>query len=507
MKKVVIVTGYFILIFLIQSCSVNSDSLSLQIKTEAGLEKHTSRILETYPLPDSIHIVEKSSNGNPYQPDFILSVLRRGFPRRNKNGGNPEEAIASAQYKVIEKTWYAPVTLLWDDRVEATAFEITSGALKVLPLEEITLPLRALPVDGLYPEDKSYPLVEEIVISLKERDFKRKDTAEIERAEKLLLWFNRIEETIMSPEIVWIGAVGDIMPGRGVEKLLLEGKTGMEAVFGDTIPVLGGHDLLLGNLEGAVTVHAIPIPKSYNFRFPPDILHPLREVGFDYLSVTNNHSYDYGESGFLDTLKYLNEAGIATSGAGENIEKAVRPWETFIKGERLKILSLGAFPEERSGFNGKKHASATSDRAGILWADERGLKAVEEVFSKESFNILMVHGGNEWHSTPSPDQKSLYRRLIDLGADLLLGSHPHYLQGLEARDGKLIAYSLGNFIFPGMEETLYGEDTLILSVGVYNGSIRYVKFTPVKIEGKTVSLDSSQRITARFLRLSEELNR
>ena len=120
-------------------------------------------------------------------------------------------------------------------------------------------------------------------------------------------------------------------------------------------------------------------------------------------------------------------------------------------------------------------------------------------------NILMVHGGHEWQFIPHQAQVDLYRGFIDRGVDIVFGSHPHVVQGMEAYRGKLIFYSLGNFLFPGMDETLGGEESVIVSCGVYRGKVRYLEVYPVRLQGTTVRLDPSSKTIDRFYQLSQAL--
>lgn len=119
--------------------------------------------------------------------------------------------------------------------------------------------------------------------------------------------------------------------------------------------------------------------------------------------------------------------------------------------------------------------------------------------------MLMVHGGYEWAAIPHRDQVRLYREFIDRGVDIVFGSHPHVVQGMEVYQGKLIFYSLGNFLFPGMEETQGGEESIIVSCGVYRGRVRYLEVYPIRLQGPTVRLDPASRTLDRFYQLSRTL--
>ena len=396
--------------------------------------------------------------------------------------------------------WYAP-----EVPFASTVFEVSAAEAEIncalRPLESITLPQRGVAVDGLYPGETGYPLRRDTVLFVEQNP---EIGAEAETVAKLESWLGSFSYTDTDPGLLWFAAVGDMMPGRGVSSIL-QSESGLDTVFSDTLPYLENADILAGNLEGAVTNGGRIAEKSYTFRFAPEILKPLKKAGFDYLSLTNNHSYDFGKTGFLDTLNHLEESGIKTSGAGIDPVSASEPSNFTVNGAEIRILSIGAYPPERNGFDGMRIASVNESRPGILWADENGLKAVKSAFSKDSFNILMVHGGIEWSTKPSPEQRELYHRFIELGADAVIGSHPHYLHGFETYKGGLIAHSLGNFIFPGMEETAYGEESLILLLGISDGKIRYLRPVPVQIDGKRLSVDRSGKILERVFQRTAAL--
>jgi poly-gamma-glutamate synthesis protein (capsule biosynthesis protein) len=425
-----------------------------------------------------------------------------------------EGAAFEVREKVLVVEPFAPAVYFLDSRMDMDSEELLRGdcagkpgfALK--PLAEIDLPEKALRVDGLFPGEPGYPVMRETVLRLKTPIFGTRGAAggrENRRIRKavddLVNWMEGLPGPPVPEKIVRIGAVGDIMPGRGVDAVLLGSVKGVEKIFGTVLPVMREQDLLLGNIEGVLTRRTVKTPKAYNFRFPPEILGPLKEAGFGYLSPANNHIYDYGEEGLLDTLDAMAAAGMPASGIGRDWEAAARPWEGRVGPLSVRIMSLGAYPREWSGFDGRT-AAAGKDKPGILWADEAALGAMKTYFSPESFDIVMVHGGEEWRNTPSREQIALYRSFVDAGADAVFGSHPHVLQAAELYGGGFIAYSLGNFVFPGMDETEYGEESLILNLGIYKGRVRYVEFHPVRIDGRFLALDTTEKIIRRFTALT-----
>jgi poly-gamma-glutamate synthesis protein (capsule biosynthesis protein) len=148
---------------------------------------------------------------------------------------------------------------------------------------------------------------------------------------------------------------------------------------------------------------------------------------------------------------------------------------------------------------------AGDDSPGVLWADETTLTAIAPGLAVPgAMDIVLVHGGAEWSDRPTGGQRAIYRRLAEAGAEVVLGSHPHVLQGLESHGGSLIAHSLGNFVFPGMQGT-GGTESAILVLGVHNGRVVAVRLVPVVLEGRTVRLARGQGIRERVLGLSRAL--
>lgn len=429
----------------------------------------------------------------------------------------------------IHRTILAPATQLHEPLFSLAEEQVreyfsTGGELpqgvQMLPLEDISLPLRALPLDRngilLYPDKASYPLIREEILIFETIPPEEQGFLNRNRYTRAYNAFqaafsslyaalkedhsDRISEN--PPAMVgWISSVGDMMFERGVAPALAA-PGGEERVFTDTLPILKGSDLTVGNLEGTISSGRRATVKSYTFSFPESILPPLKYAGFDYLMLTNNHIWDYGEEGFLDTLKALERAGIPTSGAGENLQQASRPWETTIAGQAVKVLSVGAYPRERNGFDGRSEAAATEQRSGILFTRRGAEEAISTAFSgEESFNIIYVHGGWEWKDAPDDYYEKLYRSFINQGAHLVVGSHPHVLQRMESYQGGLIAYSLGNFIFPGMEGMKDAEESLILKVGIMEGRILYVDPVPARLNGISVERRRDEEQLLEFLKL------
>jgi poly-gamma-glutamate capsule biosynthesis protein CapA/YwtB (metallophosphatase superfamily) len=234
--------------------------------------------------------------------------------------------------------------------------------------------------------------------------------------------------------------VGDVMLADTVEKLLQQ--NGYDYPYGSVKPLLAEPDVTVANLETPVTERGAKQTKEYVYRSSPKALPALKESGVDIVNLANNHIMDYGAEGMLDTISLLDREGIAHVGAGHNLEEALKPAVVTKQGIRIAFLGFSRVVPDNSW-------KASAKQAGV--ADTYNYTVPVETIrkAKEQADLVVVlaHWGTERKDTPDPVQTDLAHRYVDAGADLVVASHPHVLQGLEAYKGKWIAYSLGNFIF------------------------------------------------------------
>ncbi|MBU0638087.1 MAG: CapA family protein [Planctomycetes bacterium] len=208
----------------------------------------------------------------------------------------------------------------------------------------------------------------------------------------------------------------------------------------DLTTLIRGAELSIVNLE-APTCHAgIPIPKSG----PPLRMHTavpaeLRSIGFDVATLANNHVMDFGPEGLDETLTACQQAGLSTCGAGANGAAAAQPVRAQpADGVRVSVL---AFCEREFGI-------AANGSAGTAWlSDPTTLNAVAEACSAADVVVVVAHGGVEAVPLPPPQRCEQMRRLVDAGATLVIGHHPHVPHGWEQHGGGFVLYSLGNCLF------------------------------------------------------------
>lgn len=247
---------------------------------------------------------------------------------------------------------------------------------------------------------------------------------------------------IKMPESITFGAVGDIGIYKGVADLMIT--KGMDQPFEKMKPYLDQADLLFGNLETVMVPPDYPKeeidPKGLITPIPgPECIEAIKRSGFDFLNLATNHVLDAGVLGMKYTKNVLEQGGIITGGVGNTQEEAHR----LVTIEKSSILfGFLCYCEDSNYSLGKRgpcHAYYTTDTV---------LKDISNYRDCVDILVVSIHADIEFMPTPSMPRIKSFRRIAKAGADIILGHHPHVPQGCEILDGCLVAYSLGNFVFP-----------------------------------------------------------
>lgn len=324
--------------------------------------------------------------------------------------------------------------ILTDASALLSALEMHPGGIALLPLEMVDVGLRVLRVDGrdLLLEEAARPgdpLVRTLFVAWK--------PGMPEEVVAHLRAFGEERPASSLPPPLTVVAVGDIFTGRAVRRRIGDDYT---RPFTPTRPLLEGADLTVANLEGVLSNEIAPPSDPYTFFFVGSghFTSGLRYAGIDAVSLANNHSMNFGPRGMSDTLSLLSQAGIVPFGAGMNLAEARRPALFTVKGVTLAFLGYDAISDDYL---------ATEERAGSAPADP-ALFAQDIAAARKQADVVIVyfHWGWEYTHNPSPWQQALAHQAVEAGADLVIGSHPHWVQGLERYRGVPILYSLGNFI-------------------------------------------------------------
>lgn len=264
--------------------------------------------------------------------------------------------------------------------------------------------------------------------------------------------------------------VGDIMLSRTIGKIMEE-KLDWTYPFLKIKDFLKNADITFGNLESPISNRGRRIGSKYSFRARPEVIKGLLFSGIDIVNIANNHILDYGKVAIEDTMKLLKENNIKITGGGSNYSEAHNTTIFSINGIKIGFLGYtNLIP---------KYISYESSSPNIAYFDENiAIEDIKKAKEKVDFLIVSLHWGEEYKTEPSFYQKKTARLLIDAGADLIIGHHPHVVQPVEEYKGRYIIYSLGNFIFDQnfSEKTKEG---LVVKVKIKNKKI--TKLEKIKI--------------------------
>lgn len=307
---------------------------------------------------------------------------------------------------------------------------------------------------------------------------------------------------------VTLAAVGDVMLARKVGRLIEQ--KGTDYPLAELGKELRQYDVAFANLESPISQKGWPLPgKALCFRAHPRTVNSLLAGGIDIVSLANNHAVDYDSPALLETIELLQNAGIAAVGAGSSIDQARRPAVLEREGIRLAFLAYSDLADVYFSTKYKRPARASADRPGVAPLDmAMMLEDVAYASTQADYVIVSVHWGTEYTSQPAAAQVEMAHSLIDAGADVIIGHHPHWLQGIEVYKGGIIAYSLGNFVFDQnwSDETREG---LVLEVVFSRGRPLQARARPVWIaESQPVWAEGErgERLRKFLVKLSGDLS-
>jgi poly-gamma-glutamate synthesis protein (capsule biosynthesis protein) len=294
-----------------------------------------------------------------------------------------------------------------------------------------------------------------------------------------------------------LGSFPEVTKGKSFEDVLAANNNDYEYPFRNAFKWIKSDDITLINFEGTLTDATELANKKWRFKGPKEYTNFLTSSSIEVVNIANNHSYDYLEKGYFDTINNMNYAGIGVSGNEYIYMKDVNSIKIAFIGHMAKDEPEDMFEKIRADI-----LKANKDDADII--------------------ICSFHWGIEYNNMPTEYQKKLGRFAIDCGADMVIGHHPHILQGIEFYNGKYIAYSLGNFVFGGNEilsdEKHKDIDTILLRQQIdlddeeiidiklsivpflLSGDKEYNNYQPIVQEG-----DNGLRIRDKLIDLSSQL--
>jgi poly-gamma-glutamate synthesis protein (capsule biosynthesis protein) len=278
--------------------------------------------------------------------------------------------------------------------------------------------------------------------------------------------------------------LGDCMIGRLVNDLLETEPP--EYPWGDTLPILHSADWRLCNLECVISDRGTPwfaYPKAFHFRSAAKNIAVLQTARINAVSLANNHVLDYGYDAMFQMLEILDQAGIAHSGAGANLEGASRLATAEVCGRKLGLL---AFSDNEPGWE------ATADQPGMFYVpvdlhDSRAnflLEIVREQRKRVDLLIVSAHWGSNWGYVPPEEHVGFAHALIDAGAGLVFGHSSHVFRGIEFYKGYPILYGAGDFVDDYAVDRIERNDqSFIYLADVADGIPRDLCLHPTVIRG------------------------
>ena len=287
---------------------------------------------------------------------------------------------------------------------------------------------------------------------------------------------NRIYEKQGKKErVISFGFAGDILFDDEYAMMANLLRRGVSIENGISEPLLAQMhdvDIMMVNNEFSYTNRGTPTEgKTYTFRADTSMVSYLNDMGVDIVSLANNHVYDFGETGLLDTLDTLEQAEMPYVGAGRNLEEAAAP-VYFISGD-VKVAMVSATQIERLDNPDTKEAGENSPGVFRCWNPEKLYEVVAAAEENSDFVIVYIHWGTENVTEPDWAQLAQAEGLAQAGADLIIGDHPHCLQGIQYYGDVPVFYSLGNFWFNS--KTL---DTGMVKADISKDGIESLQFVP-----------------------------
>jgi len=287
-------------------------------------------------------------------------------------------------------------------------------------------------------------------------------------------------------------------------------------IFGQTASIFRSADLAMANLESPLLDNGTPVPGKCTLRGTVGWANTIREAGICFVSLANNHMMDYGVEGLQSTIEACKRAGLYFAGAGRDVGEACKPAYMDVNGYRVAALS-------RTSVIVSSPSYATDNTPGVAFLDiDETIKTISMCRKEADIVVLSIHWGVENYLYPSQEQRSLARRFAEAGVNLIIGHHPHVLQGIERLGKALVIYSLGNFAFDEFEWSFINEDgvlqttrTTLLDINrqagmvwmtFIDGQVRTFDFRPTLIDRKgIVILDDGDARTIIMDRLSVRL--
>lgn len=279
---------------------------------------------------------------------------------------------------------------------------------------------------------------------------------------------------VKGPQDAEVILTGDIMLSRNVAAAIKKAGN-PDLPFLRLADFLNSSDFNFGNLESPFSGRNNITPSgSLVFNAPTDYVKGLVDNNFKILSLANNHALDQGIKGVMFTRRHLAEAGIASVGTGANQDEAWHSELVAVRGIKIGFLAASYASQNDGGKTENAYVARTDDLATLK-------SKILELKSQADIVIVSMHAGTEYTRQPNASQTDFAHAAIDAGANIVVGHHPHWVQGYEQYGQGIIFYSLGNFIFD-QEWSQKTKEGLAVKLKISDSKLRSAELFPVIIE-------------------------
>lgn len=305
---------------------------------------------------------------------------------------------------------------------------------------------------------------------------------------------NIYEPSTAKADAITFTFTGDVNLAEGVatRNYMDRQKHGLVDCFSeDLLSIMQGADVFVVNNEFTFSNRGTALPgKAFTFRADPSLVTEITAIGTDVVTLANNHVWDYGEIGMRDTLDTFRDIQLPFIGAGENTAEAEKIIYYIACGRKIALVD--ATQIERTYDYTKE---ATDTRAGVLKClhPEQYCNVIKKAKKNADIVIAVVHWGTEGNAMYGQDQIHLAKAFVNSGADVIIGGHPHCLQGIEFIDQVPVYYSLGNYWFSSTSNMPNAYDTGLAEVTIHSDGKMTLGFVPCKFSFGVTSLASNPK--------------
>ncbi|WP_182524865.1 CapA family protein [Nocardioides dongkuii] len=283
------------------------------------------------------------------------------------------------------------------------------------------------------------------------------------------------------PRAVDLTVGGDVMLVRGVPDAA--------AALAPLSRRLRSADVTVGNLESTLSLEGSPTQGGDSFGGTPALLGPLRRAGFDVLSLANNHAGDYGTTAMLRTVAELRRSPVAPVGAGRDLAAASRPAYVVRGGVRFGFVAfnaIGETPQATPDAPGALSVRMPPRTGPLVPADlDHVAEVIRRATQRADVVVALPHWGTQYTHEPEEVQRTVGRRLVRAGADLVVGGHPHWVQGIDSVGGVPLAHSLGNLVFdmgPSSGFPVETREGVLLEATFWGAELKAVRLAPYRMD-------------------------